>query len=463
MSTRPSHSAGQEPSLPPATVSARVEQTLAKIAARNHLYNAFTCVTADRARQEAAEVDRRIAAGEPPGALAGMTFGVKNLFDVAGITTLAGGKVNRTNPPATRDAPLIERLTQAGAVLVGTLNMDEHAYGFTTENTHFGACVNPHDPSRLAGGSSGGSAAAVASGLVPLALGSDTNGSIRVPSSLCGIFGLKPTFGRLPRGGTFPFVNSLDHLGPIARHVVDLAKAYDVMQGPDADDIACAQRPVEAAAGKLSQVVPGTRIAILGGYFEAWADPTARAAVQAAAAGLGATDFVELPGAERARAAAFIITAAEGGALHRARLQSHYDEYEPLNRDRLVAGSLMPASWVVQAHRIRQQFRLEMARLFEQYDLVLAAATPVVAPRPSDALIEINGRQVPARAALGILTQPISFAGLPTCVVPLWPSGQAGDALPIGVQLIAAPWRETDCLAAASHLESLGIARCQPH
>lgn len=463
MSTPALHSAGREPSSAPDTVSVRVEQTLADIAARNRLYNAFICVTEDRARREAAEIDRRISAGEPAGALAGMPFGVKNLFDVEGITTLAGGKVNRTNPPATRDAALIERLTQAGAVLVGTLNMDEHAYGFTTENTHFGACVNPHDPSRLAGGSSGGSAAAVASGLVPLALGSDTNGSIRVPSSLCGVFGLKPTFGRLPRSGTFPFVNSLDHVGPIAREVVDLANAYDVMQGPDASDIACAQRPVESTSEALSRAMPGARIAILGGYFEAWAGPTARAAVQAAAAGLGATHVVELAGAERARAAAFIITAAEGGALHRARLQSHYDEYEPLNRDRLLAGSLIPASWVVQAHRVRQQFRLEIARLFKQYDLVLAAATPVVAPRPSDVLIEINGRQVPARAALGILTQPISFAGLPTCVVPLWPNDERGETLPIGVQLIAAPWREADCLAAASHLESRGIARCRPH
>lgn len=463
MSTHPSHCTGQEPSSPAATVCARVEQTLADIASRNHLYNAFTCVTEDRARQQAAEIDRRIAAGEAPGALVGMTFGVKNLFDVKGITTLAGGNVNRSNPPATRDAPLIERLSQAGAVLVGTLNMDEHAYGFTTENTHFGACINPHDPSRLAGGSSGGSAAAVASGLVPLALGSDTNGSIRVPSSLCGVFGLKPTFGRLPRSGTFPFVNSLDHVGPIARQVADLAKAYDAMQGPDASDIACAQRPLENTVGELSRAIPGARIAILGGYFQAWADPAARAAVQAAAAGLGATDVVELQGAERARAAAFIITAAEGGALHRPRLQSHYDEYEPLNRDRLVAGSLIPASWVVQAHRIRQQFRLETARLFEQYDLVLAAATPVVAPRRSEVLIEINGRQVPARAALGILTQPISFAGLPTCVAPLWPNNNDGETLPIGVQLIAAPWREADCLAAASHLESRGIARCLPH
>jgi len=157
----------------------------------------------------------KAGAALPP--LAGVPYAVKNLFDVQGLTTLAGSRINRDRPPAKQDAVLVARMRAAGAVLLGALNMDEYAYGFTTENTHYGPTRNPHDPSRTAGGSSGGSAAAVAAGLVPIALGSDTNGSIRVPSSLCGIFGLKPTYGRLSRSGTYPFVASLDHLGPFAR------------------------------------------------------------------------------------------------------------------------------------------------------------------------------------------------------------------------------------------------------
>ena len=165
---------------------------------------------------------------------------------MAGVTTLAGSIIERDKPPASRDATLVERLGAAGAVLVGALNMDEYAYGFTTENSHYGPTRNPHDPTRVAGGSSGGSAAAVAAGLVPLSLGSDTNGSIRVPAALCGVYGLKPTFGRLSRQGVYPFVHSLDHTGPFARTVRDLAAAYDVLQGPDPLDPAA---PIVPGAG----------------------------------------------------------------------------------------------------------------------------------------------------------------------------------------------------------------------
>ena len=191
------------------SASAVLEATLARIREADPRYHCFTSVTETRARQEAAAIDARRARGEVLPPLAGVPYAVKNLFDTADEVTLAGGRVNAANPPARRDAVLVARLREAGAVLVGALNMDEHAYGFTTENSHYGACRNPHDPARIAGGSSGGSAAAVAGDLVPLTLGSDTNGSIRVPASLCGVFGLKPTFGRLPRTGSFPLSAAL--------------------------------------------------------------------------------------------------------------------------------------------------------------------------------------------------------------------------------------------------------------
>ncbi len=227
------------------TAARVVEEALATISTRDPMLNAFTAVTDARARARAEELDDKRAQGQPLGPLAGVPFAVKNLFDVTGLPTLAGSKINRDLPPASRDAPLIERLEAAGAVLIGALNMGEYAYDFTGENVHYGPSRNPHDRTRMTGGSSGGSGGAVGGGLVPIALGSDTNGSIRVPASLCGIFGLKPTYGRLPRNRTFPFVASFDHLGPLARSVRDLALAYDAMQGLDPDDPVCADRPVE--------------------------------------------------------------------------------------------------------------------------------------------------------------------------------------------------------------------------
>src|SRR4249920_1878655 len=193
------------------------EAALARIAKHDSVLNSFTDVTAERARAKARAVDAAIASGQKVGPLAGVPFAVKNLFDVKGLSTRAGSKINRDLAPSARDATLIERMEAAGAVLVGALNMGEYAYDFTGENVHDGPSRNPHDPTRMSGGSSGGSGSSVGGGLVPLSLGSDTNGSIRVPSSFCGLFGLKPTYGRLPRTHSFPFVFSLDHLGPLAR------------------------------------------------------------------------------------------------------------------------------------------------------------------------------------------------------------------------------------------------------
>jgi Asp-tRNA(Asn)/Glu-tRNA(Gln) amidotransferase A subunit family amidase len=209
-----------------------VQASLARIETLNPLLNAFTDVTAERALTEAEGVDAAVAGGaDLP--LAGVPFAVKNLFDIEGVVTRAGSKINRENPPATADATLVSNLRKAGGILMGGLHMGEYAYDFTGENVHDGNCLNPHDPGRMSGGSSSGSGSAAASGMVPVTLGSDTNGSIRVPSSFCGLFGLKPTYGRLSRHGTYPFVGSLDHLGPLARSARDLALVFDVLQGRD--------------------------------------------------------------------------------------------------------------------------------------------------------------------------------------------------------------------------------------
>ncbi|MGY4367247.1 AtzE family amidohydrolase [Bradyrhizobium sp. LB1.3] len=328
------------------------EAALARIKQHDTILNAFTDITADRARAKARAIDADIAAGKSVGPLAGVPFAVKNLFDVAGLATRAGSKINRDRVPATRDATLIERMEAAGAVLVGALNMGEYAYDFTGENVHHGPSRNPHDTTRMSGGSSGGSGSAVGGALVPIALGSDTNGSIRVPSSFCGIFGLKPTYGRLSRARSFPFVASLDHLGPFARSATDLALAYDAMQGPDADDAACTTRGIEPTLPLLANPVSDLRIAIAGGYFQQNLFPEAVEAIGRVAKALGATRVVDVPEAARARAAAYVISTTEGASLHLDRLRKRPNDFDPAVRDRLIAGAMVPAPLVDRAQEI---------------------------------------------------------------------------------------------------------------
>jgi AtzE family amidohydrolase len=443
-------------------ISAReaLDASIARIEATDGSVNAFTGRSHERAAREAGTIDARRARGDVLPPLAGLPYAVKNLFDIEGEVTLAGSKINRTHPPARADAFLVKQLQAAGAVLVGSLNMDEYAYGFTTENSHAGPCHNPHDLGRIAGGSSGGSGAAVAAGQVPLALGSDTNGSIRVPASLCGVWGLKPTFGRLSRRGSYPFVHSIDHLGPLADSVATLALAYDALQGPDPLDPGCHALEVQPVAGSLSRGVDGLRIGVLGGYFADNATPPALAAVQAAARALGATQQVEWPQPALGRAAAFLITAAEGGALHLEDLRTRVEDFEPLSVDRFISGALQPGAWYVRAQRFRRVYRDLVNALFRDWDVLLAPATPVSAPRIGSEWLEINGKKLPCRPSMGLLTQPISFAGCPVVAAPLWPEGTGG--MPIGVQLIAAPWREDLALRAGWVLQQAGVAHLKP-
>jgi aspartyl-tRNA(Asn)/glutamyl-tRNA(Gln) amidotransferase subunit A len=343
-------------------------------------------------------------------------------------------------------------------VLVGALNMGEYAYDFTGENVHDGPSRNPHDPSRMTGGSSGGSGAAVGGGLVPLALGSDTNGSIRVPSSLCGIFGLKPTYGRLSRAHTFPFVASLDHVGPFARSTRDLALAYDAMQGHDPDDPISLEDPVEPVTELIARGPDGLRIAIAGGYFRDGLFPEAQTALARVAAALDVEREIEIPEAARARAAAYVITASEGATLHIERLRTRARDFDPAVRDRLIAGAMIPASYVTKAQKFRRWYREQVLALFADVDAILAPATPCTAPAIGQQTFTLDGVELNVRANLGIYTQPISFIGLPVVAVPV-----PLTPLPIGVQIIAAPWREDIALRIAHALEQAGaVAATRP-
>ena len=378
-----------------------VAGALERIARRDATLNAFTSVLRDRALADADAIDHRLASGADAGPLAGVPFAAKNLFDIAGVTTLAGSKINADNAPATRDATAVARLRTAGAVLVGALNMDEYAYGFSTENTHYGPTRNPHDPSRIAGGSSGGSAAAVAAGLVPLSLGTDTNGSIRVPAALCGVFGLKPTFGRVSRAG-----------------VVPLAWSFDP---------------------------------VLVGHFAQLATDEALAAVARVARALGVRREVTLVEPERARAAAQVITACEAATYHLDNLRSRAGDFDPMTRDRLLAATLLPATYYLRAQRFREWFRGRAADVFRHADVLLAPTTPWPAPAiGAPWTTRIGGTEVPTRGHLGVFTQPLSFIGLPAMSVPVVAAG----ALPVGVQLIAAPFNEAALFRVAARLEA---------
>ncbi|MFB2880169.1 AtzE family amidohydrolase [Floridanema aerugineum] len=430
-----------------------VAASLARIADRNYKYNCFTNVIAETALAEAEKIDRSIAEGKDPGILAGVPFAVKNLFDVAGITTLAGAKINAENPPATRDATAVARLKKAGAILVGALNMDEYAYGFVTENSHYGPTRNPHNLNCVAGGSSGGSAAAVAAGLVPITLGSDTNGSIRVPAAFCGIFGLKPTYGRLSRSGAFLFAASFDHIGPFARSVRDLALIFDVLQGEDKSDPVCTKRPPEPCLPQLNQGIEGLRIAIADEYFAENAEPEVLAAVAKVALALNTTEIVTIPEPHRARAAAFIITASEGANLHLKNIKSRPQDFDIATRDRFIAGALIPTNWYIQAQRFRRWYRDRIREIFTNVDIIIAPTTPCAAPEIGQQKMVIAGEEMLVRPNLGLFTQPLSFIGLPIISVPVQ---RPGD-LPLGVQIIGAPYKEALVLRVAKYLEDRGI------
>jgi AtzE family amidohydrolase len=435
-------------------ISARgvVEAALARITAHNGRLNAFTAVLAERALARADSIDAQRAIGQL-GPLAGVPFAVKNLFDIAGLPTLAGSKINRDRQPAERDSPLIERLEAAGAILVGALNMGEYAYDFTGENVHDGPARNPHDTTRMTGGSSSGSAGAVAGGLVPLSLGSDTNGSIRVPASFCGIFGLKPTYGRLSRARSFPFVASLDHVGPFARSVYDLALAYDAMQSYDPEDPVCVDRGVEPTVPVIGHDTDGLRVAVAGGYFRKGAFPEALTAVERVVKALGVNREIDIPEAARARAAAYVITATEGATLHLDRLRTRAHDFDPAVRDRLIAGAMVPATLVNHAQKFRRWYRERVLELFNDVDAIIAPSTPCTAPAIGQQTLVLDGVEMPVRPNLGVYTQPISFIGLPVAAVPV-----PLTPLPIGVQIIAAPWREDVCLRVAQALEQMNVA-----
>ena len=364
-----------------------VDAALKRIGARNRALNAFTAVTGERARERARAIDAARAASRPLGPLAGVPFAVKNLFDVAELPTLAGSKINRDRPPAVRDATLIARLEAAGAILVGALNMGEYAYDFTGENLHDGASRNPHDTTRMTGGSSGGSGGAVAGGLVPIALGSDTNGSIRVPASFCGIFGIKPTYGRLSRARTFPVRRKPRSRRPVRalggrsrarlrRHAWTRSRRSGVRRPAGRAGGAAARtrrgRPAHRNRRRLfpQEYVPGSAYR-RGSRGDGAARSNAKSSFQKP------NEHAQRPSSLPPPKARACISIGCG----RGR-----SDFDPVVRDRLIAGAMIPASLVTKAQKFRRWYRDARARLFNEVDVILAPSTPVrgAGDRPAD-------------------------------------------------------------------------------
>lgn len=424
------------------TAKTIITETLNKIDRNEQQLNCFTNLLRERAVSQAEKIDAEIASGNNPGPLTGVPFAVKNLFDIEGIPTLAGSKINAENPPATKDATAIAKLKQAGAILVGATNMDEYAYGFVTENSHYGSTRNPHDTSRIAGGSSGGSAAAVGGGLVAFSLGSDTNGSIRVPAALCGIYGLRPTYESISRSGMALLASSLDCSGIFARSIRDTLTIYEILQDEN-----------KYCAPELDRGIENIKIAVADTYFNQGAEPEAIAAVEKIAKILGVTRTITIPEADRARAAAYIITATEGANLHLKNLRDRPVDFDPATRDRFLAGALIPASWYLQAQRFRKWWRDRVLKIFQDVDLILTPTTPCVAPHIGQKTAIVAGEEILIRPNLGRFTQPLSFIGLPVLSYPVFLPGK----LPLGVQIVAAPHREDLIFRVAACLERENI------
>jgi aspartyl-tRNA(Asn)/glutamyl-tRNA(Gln) amidotransferase subunit A len=380
--------------------------------------------------------------------LPGIPVAVKDLFDTAGMRTTSGARFFRDNVPET-DATVVKQIKNAGAFVIGKTNMHEVALGVTTVNPHYGACRNPWNWNRIAGGSSGGSAVAVSAGMALAALGTDTGGSIRIPASLCGVVGLKPTYGRVSLRGVFPLSWNLDHAGPLTRDVRDAAMLLEVIAGYDSEDPYAIDTPVQPYVRQLSGGIKGWRIALLLGDYLEDVDTDVRGAVEAAAAvlaGAGATVIrLELPCLREAAAANGQITQADGAAVHQQRLAEKPGWFGDDVRRRLESGRDLPSADYILARHVQVLTRHRLSKVFEEYQVLLLPTTPVTAPL-------LNGNDAVAQARrLTRFTAPFNLCGLPAVSIPC---GFDKDGLPIGLQIVAGPWQESTLLRAATAYEA---------
>ena len=425
-----------------------VQAHLDQIAGYEPVINSFITLTAEAALEKALEVDAEIQSGIYRGPLHGIPIALKDLFGTKGIATTAGSLFFKDWIPKD-NAAVVERLNAAGAINLGKLNMHEIALGVTNNNPHFGACHNPWDLQRSPGGSSGGSAAGLAAGFFMGSLGSDTGGSIRIPASLCGVVGLKPTYGRISLRGVVPLSWNLDHPGPMARRTRDIALLLQVIAGYDPEDPSSADMGVPDYGIQLMGGVRGWRIALAEDDFFDKGDQKVFAAIREAAdvfASLGAKiETVEfMDGREAARTNGLMVT-SDAAAFHQERLSEEPQNFGVDVRERLETGAACTSSEYVRARRSQAKLQRKFAQFFSEYDLLLTATTPIAAP-----LLE-GEDAVQQAATLTRFTAPFNFTGLPAVSLPC---GMTDKGLPIGLQLITRPWGEVALLRAAQAYES---------
>jgi aspartyl-tRNA(Asn)/glutamyl-tRNA(Gln) amidotransferase subunit A len=421
---------------------------LERIEALDGRLNAFITVLPERALAEAQEAETRLAAGQARGPLDGIPFAIKDLYETAGVRTTAGSKILADYVPQ-RDCTCVRRLTEAGMVLLGKLNMHEWAYGATTAVSHFGPCHNPWDLERIPGGSSGGSAAALAASLCLGSLGSDTGGSIRMPASLCGIVGLKPTYGRVSKQGVIPLSDSLDHAGPMARTVEDAALILQAIAGPDPDDPTTSDRPVPDYAASLKGDIRGLRIGVPQNDALSGTSEDVLQAVEEALrtlAGLGAKVVeVAVPWLIEATVIWPSIVGPEAAHYHRQHLEQRPDDISEQVRNRLLAGRNLLAIEYLRGLDVQRRIKADAAALFADIDLLVTPTTHVTA-FPID--VELAGASPEGR--LHRFTAPFDITGQPAISIPC---GFDPRSLPIGLQIIGRPWEEQTVLRAAHAYE----------
>lgn len=414
---------------------------LDRIARLNPRLNAMQTVLEEAAMERARQADAELARGRDLGPLHGIPVAVKDVFSTRGVPTTCGSRLFAGYVPD-HDAAVVEKLAAAGAVLAGKSGMHELAYGVTSNNPHFGAVRNPWDPERVPGGSSGGSAAAVASGMVFMAMGSDTGGSIRIPASFCGTVGLKPTFGRVSRYGVRPLDFSLDHMGPLARSVRDAAAVLQAIAGFDPRDDSSSRRPLDSYVPETGPSIMGLHIGLPENYFFEAVDPEVAAAVRGMAekaAGMGAyIHHVQLPDIAAINAVGRVILLAEASALMEPYLHRR-GEFGADVLALLDQGRLLPATDYVNAQRLRRVFQCRFREVWEQVDCILTPTTPITAPRIGETTVTVCGRTEDVRLASTRLVRAINVLGLPALSTPC---GRDGRGLPIGMQIVGPPFRE---------------------
>ncbi len=411
----------------------------------------FITVSAEQALEQARQAEQELMRSQAVGVLHGIPLALKDLFETEGVRTTAGSLFYAKYIPS-EDAAVVRKLRQAGALLLGKTNMHEIALGLTSVNPHYGACRNPWALEHVAGGSSGGSAAALAARFCPGALGTDTGGSIRVPAALCGVVGLKPTYGRVSLRGVIPLSWNLDHAGPMARRVRDVALLLQVMAGYDAHDPNSVNVPVEDYSAQLNKGVKGWHIALAEDEYFAPTEEAVQQAVNQAAVVLqkcGAhVERVAFPGAHQAALANGMMVTADAAAFHAERLRTQPGKFGADVLQRLKSGAALPLNDYIQARRIQTQMRRQFTEFFEVYDILLMPTTPVVAP-------PIEGpNAVELARLLTRYTAPFNLTGLPAITVPCGFTQQGQPVgkptgLPIGLQMVAKPWAEAQLLRAA--------------